>query len=240
MEDPSLEMTPTVLLGFGLLLGVRHALDADHVVAVSTIVTRHRRLGQAALVGLLWGVGHTITLLAAGLALLLFRWTLPPALTLSFELAAGVLLVGLGLETVRGFRRKQVHLHRHDHGSAPHVHFHSHRADPSHAHGHAPPSAGRPLLLGLAHGLAGSAALTLLALSTVASLWQGLLFISVFGIGSILGMMAVSLLIGLPFALTPGRLARVHQAIRLTAGLASTALGLSIVWATGLALLGGS
>ncbi len=231
-----MEMTPLFVLGFGLLLGVRHALDADHVVAVSTIVSRSRRLGQALLIGLLWGVGHTITLLAAGLALLLFRWTLPVALTLSFELAVGVLLVGLGLETIRGFRQKQVHLHRHDHGSGPHLHFHSHQADPSHAHDHA---AGRPLLLGLAHGLAGSAALTLLALSTVASLWQGLLFISVFGIGSILGMMAVSLLIGLPFALTTGRLARVHQAIRLTAGLASTALGLSIVWTTGLALLGG-
>lgn len=227
------------MLGFGLLLGVRHALDADHVVAVSTIVSRSRRLGQALCVGLLWGVGHTLTLLAAGLGLLLFRWTLPAGLALGFELAVGVLLVVLGLETVWGFRRKQVHLHRHDHGSGPHLHFHSHQGGPSHAHPHAAPSAARPLLVGLVHGLAGSAALTLLALSSVASPWQGLLVISVFGVGSIVGMMAVTFLIGLPVVLAARRLGPAQQAIRLAAGLASLAFGLSIVWASGVGLLGG-
>lgn len=234
-----METTPLLVLGFGLLLGVRHALDADHVVAVSTIVSRSRHLGQALLVGLLWGVGHTLTLLAAGLAILLFRWTLPETLTLSFELAVGVLLVALGLETVRGLRRKQVHLHLHDHGDSPHLHFHSHRAGPAHAHEHASPSAVRPLLVGLVHGLAGSAALTLLALSSVASPWQGLLVISVFGVGSILGMTAVTLLIGLPVILAARRLGPAQQTIRLTAGLASLVLGLSIVWTTGLSLLSG-
>lgn len=232
-------MGPLLGLGFGLLLGVRHALDPDHVVAVSTIVSRSRRLGQALLVGLLWGVGHTLTLLGAALGLLLFRWSLPASLALGFELAVGLLLVALGLETIWGFRRQQIHLHRHDHGSGPHLHFHSHRAGPSHAHAHAAPSAARPLLVGFVHGLAGSAAVTLLALSSGASPWQGFFLIALFGVGSILGMLAVTLLIGLPVVLAARRLGPTQQAIRLAAGLASLVLGLSIVWTTGAGLLGG-
>ena len=219
------------------MLGVRHALDADHVVAVSTIVSRSRHLGQAAAVGLLWGVGHTLTLLAAGLSVLFFRWTFVERLTLSFELAVGVLMVGLGVETIWNYRRQQVHVHRHEHGSGPHLHFHSHRSGPSHAHDHASPSPARPLLVGLVHGLAGSGALTLLALSSVTSFWQGLLFMALFGIGSIVGMMAVTLAIGLPVVLAAQRLGQAQQVIRLTAGLASLAVGLWITATVGSSLL---
>jgi ABC-type nickel/cobalt efflux system permease component RcnA len=191
-------------------------------------------------IGLFWGLGHTLTLLAAGLAILSFRRVLSESLTLSFELAVGVLMVGLGLETVWSYRRKQVHVHRHEHGSGPHLHFHSHRSGPAHTHDHARPSPARPLLIGLVHGLAGSGALALLALSSAPSLWQGLLFICLFGVGSILGMMAVTAAIGLPVVFAARRLGPTQQpAIRLTAGLASLAFGLWIVATVGPGLLGG-
>jgi ABC-type nickel/cobalt efflux system permease component RcnA len=215
-------MSWLALVGLGFLLGLKHALDADHVVAVSTIVSRHRKLSKASLVGALWGLGHTTTLFGVGVAVLAFRLTIPERVALVFELLVGVVLIGLGLSVLWDLRRRRIHAHVHRHDGHEHWHVHSHEGSEGHEHPHDGERLGlRPLLVGMVHGLAGSAALMLLVLSTVDSLWVGALYILVFGIGSIVGMLAVSTVISLPIVL----MARWQQGISAIAGLASVALG---------------
>ncbi len=211
------------LLGFGFLLGLQHALDADHVVAVSTLVSETKNLRRSSLLGALWGLGHTTTLLVAGLAVLLLKIAIPERLALSFEFMVGILLVLLGGDVLRRLWQQRPHIHPHTHADGTtHVHLHGHAHGPHHHHAH------RSFLVGLVHGLAGSAALLLLVLATVESVGQGILFILVFGLGSILGMWATSTLIALPFALL-GRIARVDRALRLVAGTVSILLGVTIM-----------
>ncbi len=220
------EITVLTALLFGFLLGVKHALDADHIVAVTAIVSRSRSLLRSALVGLSWGVGHTLTLVAAGIAVLVFKLTLPDKLSLSLEFVVGVLLVLLGVPLIWRLVASRPHVHLHQHGGKPHIHKHLHRDTPGHDHQHIR----RPLLMGMVHGLAGSGAITLLVVSTMSSVAQGLVFLLLFGIGSILGMMLFSGLIGIPFRLTAGLSLRLNLWVRGTAGLISIALGLFIMW----------
>jgi ABC-type nickel/cobalt efflux system permease component RcnA len=214
-------MSWLALVGLGFLLGLKHALDADHVVAVSTIVSRHRKLSKASLVGALWGLGHTTTLFGVGVAVLAFRLTIPERVALVFELLVGVVLIGLGLSVLWDLRRRRIHAHVHRHDGHEHWHVHSHEGSEGHEHPHGERLGLRPLLVGMVHGLAGSAALMLLVLSTVDSLWVGALYILVFGVGSIVGMLVVSTVISLPIVL----MARWQQGISAIAGLASVALG---------------
>lgn len=226
-------------LGLGLLLGLKHALDADHVVAVSTIVSEHPSPLRAALVGAFWGLGHTSTLLLVGLAVIVFRLTIPDRLALGAEFAVGVMLVVLGLLTVKGYRDKKVHLHVHQHGWRSHPHFHSHEQGRDHeGHPHRlPRRAGRSYLVGLVHGLAGGAALMVLVLATIPHAWLGLLYIAVFGLGSITAMLAGSLVLSLPFVLSVDRFGRANAYITLAAGLLSIGLGLLVMGETGSTLL---
>ncbi len=213
------------LLGLGFLLGLEHALDADHVVAVSTIVSESRSLRRSSLIGALWGMGHTTTLLIAGGILLALRLTIPTRLAQGFELLVGVVLIVLGVRVLILARREGLHLHLHRHGpeDPPHVHLHGHREGEGHEHLHV------PFLVGLVHGLAGSAALMLLILTTVDSLAVGIVYILIFGLGSILGMFLLSTLIGLPFLLA-GRIRALQQGVRWVAGGISIVLGLTIVY----------
>ncbi len=217
-------MTWLALMGLGFLLGLKHALDADHVVAVSTIVSQHRRLSRASLIGALWGLGHTTTLLGVGIAMLAFKLAIPERVALVFELFVGVVLIGLGLSVLWDLRRRRVHAHVHRHGELEHWHVHAHESSDSHEHFHRSRLALRPLVVGMAHGLAGSAAVMLSVLSTVDSLWAGVLYILVFGIGSIVGMLVVSTAIGLPIIWA----ARWQWGIRAVAGLASIILGTAL------------
>lgn len=216
------------LLSLGFLLGLRHALNADHVVAVSTIVAQTKRLTKAALVGTLWGLGHTLTLSIVGVFVLFGKLAIPESLAHGAEFLVGLALIWLGAATLWRLHRQRVHVHRHAHGSEEHVHFHQHAEGPEHAHEH-PRLGWKPLLVGMIHGLAGSAALMLLVLGTVRSELAGLLYIAVFGVGSIGGMLLVSLALGLPIVWTARSLVRAHQAIALTAGLASIAFGLWLI-----------
>lgn len=218
----------TLLLG--LVLGVEHALDADHLVAVSTIVSRSRHPLKAALVGMFWGIGHTATLFAAGLAVIIFKLSIPDRLALSMEFMVGVVLVVLGAQILWRYRARKVHLHRHDHAGEEesHLHFHSHADDPAHGHQHLAHRR-KSLLVGMIHGMAGSAALMLLVLSTINSPVEGMAYILLFGAGSIAGMMAVSLLIGLPFALSSRRFSSLNSAIRFAAASVSIALGIMVM-----------
>ena len=184
---------------------MEHALDSDHIVAVSTIVSLNRRPLRAVLVGAFWGIGHTLTLLLVGLAVIIFKLVIPFQLALSMEFLVGVVLVILGAQILGKYRIKKVHSHPHF------THYH------------------KSILVGVFHGLAGSAALMLFVFSTVRSAFEGVVYILLFGVGSILGMMVVSTIIGLLFALSAHRLASVNRPIRLVAGMVSVILGIIIM-----------
>ncbi len=223
------EATVLTAVSFGFLLGVRHALDADHIVAVTTIVSCSRGLFNSARVGLSWGIGHTLTLFAVGFGVLVFKLTIPDRLALSMEFVVGVILVLLGVSVIRQLVMSRAHVHWHQHGDKHHLHSHSHGEVPGHDHRHIR----RSLLIGMVHGLAGSGALTILVLSTMSSVAQGLFFLLLFGVGSILGMLVFSGLISLPFKLTAGLSLRLTLWVRGIAGLISMFLGLFIMWQTG-------
>jgi len=214
------------LLLLGFLLGVKHALDADHIVAVSTIATGNRSLKRSCAIGFCWGVGHTAVLLVAGLAVLGFHLAVPHDAARLFEAGVGVMLVGLGLSVGWTLLRERLHVHAHTHeGGTGHLHVHSHREGHGHAHLHRYRLEYKSLAIGMVHGLAGSAALMLLVLSTVRSLTDGMLYILVFGAGSIAGMVLLGAVLSVPFAVTPARLVRTHLVLRALAGLASVSLG---------------
>lgn len=220
------------LLGFGFVLGLKHALDADHVVAVSTLVTQTKNLKKSSLFGAIWGLGHTTTLLLVGFLILTFKLSFPEKLTLLFEFLVGIVLVILGIGVLRKVIKSKIHFHGHKHGGVVHIHFHSHKGSSSHSnHTH---HYKKSFVVGVVHGLAGSAALMLLVLTTVKSIFQGLLYIIIFDIGSILGMLAISTIIGLPFVLTKN-FANTHNRIKIIAGVMSIVLGFTIMYEIGFA-----
>lgn len=221
------------MLGLGFLLGLRHALDADHVVAVSTIVAQTRNLAKAAVVGIFWGLGHTLTLGLVGLIVLFGGLSLPEPFEKGAEFLVGVVLVLLGASTLYGLRRGRLHLHPHRHDLEEHVHFHSHAHESSHEHEHPKRLGLRPLLVGMVHGLAGSAALLLLVLAEMTSPILGVFYILLFGAGSIVGMLLVSLAIGLPVAWTARSLQGGYRAIAALAGIASLAFGAWLIFEIG-------
>lgn len=235
-SDAPRPTTAASVLAFGLVLGLKHAVEADHLAAVTTIVSERKSILSASLVGGLWGVGHTISLFAAGLAVILLRVEISKRMEMALEFCVALMLVALGANALRKLARGgRVHLHTHRHGGFWHVHPHLHEssgeADEETHHGLR--LSGRPLVVGMIHGLAGSAALMLLVLSTIQSPLTGLAYIAVFGVGSIGGMMLMSALVGLPVHLTAGRFMRANLAIRCLAGLFSLGFGLFMVYEIG-------
>lgn len=215
-------MTLLTLLGLGFLLGIEHATDADHVAAVSTITTECKNLKHSALHGIYWGLGHTFTLLFVGILLLLFKITIPQRLAIFFELIVGLMLVFLGINLFVKIIKNRFHLHLHKHGKIAHLHYHTHRSQHSHRHSRA------SFFVGLVHGLAGSAALMLLVLATVKTVISGLIYILVFGVGSILGMLLISISISIPILLAKN-LGRIHFIIRSVASFVSIFIGVSVI-----------
>jgi sulfite exporter TauE/SafE len=220
-----------VLTG-GLLLGLQHALDADHLAAVSTIVSERKSLISASIVGGLWGIGHTVSLLVAGLAVILLHVQITDRVAGVLEFGVALMLIGLGINALLRLRRSTLHWHTHKHGAHAHSHPHFHEpgcelAEPTH---HQLKVGLRPLVVGLVHGLAGSAALMLMVLSTVSSPIVGLAYILIFGLGSIGGMMIMSSLFSLPFHITANRFTRANFAVRLLAGCFSLGFGLFLAY----------
>jgi nickel/cobalt transporter (NicO) family protein len=221
------------VLAFGLILGFKHATEADHVMAVSTIVSEHRNLVKVAVVGGLWGLGHTLTLVAIGIVVLMLGVAIPERISQYLEFGVGLMIIGLsGTALRRIFRRPtDLHVHTHAHGTNRHSHVHfgdNHTEDDelSENHSHRVNQIGlKPLLVGAMHGLAGSAALTLLVLTQVKSLVLGISYLLIFGFGSVLGMMVVSTLIGVPFALSSRRLTKVTFGLQAVAGFAGLCFG---------------
>lgn len=219
----------------GLILGVKHALDADHVIAISTIVSQHQNLKWASFIGAFWGLGHTLTLFLVGILVIGLRLTIPPRVALAFEFLVALMLLFLGLNILwRSFREERLHAHAHAHSPQTHAHFHIHDS-PAEEHRHPHPfnSMRKPFVIGMVHGLAGSAALMLLVLATIPSALAGLFYIIIFGIGSVGGMLVLSSLIGIPFALSQQRFTLLNRSIRLVAGVAGVAFGLFLGWQIG-------
>ena len=200
----------SVLL-FGFLLGMRHALDADHLAAVAALAGGSGGAPRIVRLGVYWALGHSITLVMLGSVVLLTNSVVPPALEASLECLVGVLLIALGVGVVRRVGTGRIHIHAHRHGTHLHLHAHSHprsdRSYSSHDHGHTAALSRRAILVGVVHGLAGSAALVLLTLSTVDSVWIGMGHLAFFGIGTIIGMAVLSCVIALPLQLLAKRFA---------------------------------
>jgi ABC-type nickel/cobalt efflux system permease component RcnA len=229
------------ILSVGLVFGLKHATEVDHVVAVSTIVSHHKNVFHSALVGALWGAGHTASLLVIALIVLTLRVAIPEQVSGWFELGVAVMIVCLGISALRRALRKNadVHVHQHSHDGLSHTHVHFHEKETRHApaahshHSHAVSRLGwKPVLIGMMHGLAGSGALTLLVLTQINSSLIGFLYVATFGVGSIVGMLLMSGLIGLPFALTSQKLTHLHQSIQTVAAILS--IGFGIWYAYGL------
>jgi hypothetical protein len=229
-----MDATLTTALGLGLLLGLRHAMDGDHVAAVSTLVSQHRSIARACLLGAVWGAGHTVALLAAGVAVIAFKLTISQEVEQGLETAVAFVLILLGghvlLKTIGAVA---LHGHQHTHDGWSHRHLHVHLGPTDSGHLHLVRLGGRPFLVGLLHGLAGSAALMLVVLATIPSPAGGLVYILVFGVGSTAGMLILSGVIGIPFALAARRSPRLQAVVQALAGATSLALGLGLLWGLG-------
>jgi sulfite exporter TauE/SafE len=228
-------LSTTSVLAAGLLFGLKHAVEADHLAAVSTIVSERKSVFSSSIVGGLWGLGHTISLLMAGAAVLLLKIEIGHRTELALEFCVALMLVGLGANALRKLLRGKIHLHSHEHAglSRPHTHFHESSAKGDFRQHHRLSLNTRPLLIGMVHGLAGSAALMLVVLSTVKSSVIGLIFIAVFGIGSIGGMLIMSAIVSLPLQLTATRFKRTNRAVQIVAAMFSLGLGLLMVYEIG-------
>lgn len=208
--------------GFGSLLGMRHALEPDHLAAVSTLVSRERSSVKAAFLGVCWGLGHTLALLMVGVALVMLRAEMPASVSDAFEFTVAVMLVGLGLRAIlqAGAQGANGPTHVHRHGRV----VHTHAGMAGHVHIGTWTLARRPLAVGAIHGLAGSGALTALVLTTLPTTAARLSYMALFGLGSTLSMAALSGLLGWPLA----RLGTHHAVVRgvtLLVGCLSIALG---------------
>lgn len=229
-------MTLASILALGFLLGMRHATDADHLAAVATLATRSRSVGHTVVQGIAWGTGHTLTLMLFGGAVLVLGAVVPAQAAQALELAVGVMLVLLGADALYRLRRERIHFHAHRHADGvAHFHAHSHRGegaphDPArHEHVHARGFPARALLVGMVHGMAGSAALILLSLEALRSPAWGFVYIAIFGLGSILGMAALSAAIAVPLRLTSRHLKPTYDGLSAAVGLATILLGCYIV-----------
>ena len=248
------------ILAIGFFLGMRHATDPDHVIAVSTIVSRERSVTKAAFIGVLWGVGHTLTILAVGAAIILFGLAIPVRVGLTMEFCVGLMLILLGVLNLTGAMRwmsekfspahpavagEHAHLHQHD--AKLHFHWHSHApASEHHAESLTPPQslersfagldvyqALRPLFVGIVHGLAGSAAVALLVLSAIRNPKWAVLYLLVFGVGTIAGMMLITSIIALPFSVAGYRFGWLNRGLVTGSGILSLVFGLFVCYQIG-------
>jgi len=248
------------VLLFGFVLGMRHATDPDHVIAVSTIVSRERSLSKAALIGALWGLGHTVTILIVGAAIILLNLTIPPRVGLTMEFTVGLMLILLGILNLSGAskwlsekfspahpRVTGEHAHIHEHESGLHYHWHAHQREQEH---HADSLSApkwlaspvaqlgwfhtlRPFFIGIVHGLAGSAAVALLVLATIRDPRWSIPYLLVFGVGTIAGMMLITMAISLPFSFAGTRFASLNRGLITGSGLLSLGFGLFLAYHIG-------
>ncbi|WP_336771165.1 MULTISPECIES: HupE/UreJ family protein [unclassified Paenibacillus] len=198
----------TVLL-LGLVLGIKHSIEPDHIIAVSTMVSNQKKLWRSTLTGIFWGIGHTSTLFIVGMVLVLLKGELPEVWAMSLEFLVGVMLVYLGYKNVVSVKRAYQHSHRHDKSSLIKV-----------------------TVIGFIHGLAGSAAMVILTLSTVESVWECALYILVFGVGTITGMLIFTTILGIPFVYSKTSV-KLNRGLMQAAGTVSFLFGLYYMYNLG-------
>lgn len=228
-------LSAMAILGLGLVIGLRHALDTDHLAAVSTIVSERKNLFSSLLIGGLWGLGHTVSLLIAGIAVIFLNLNIEKY-EKPLEFCVALMLIGLGLNVlVKLARGGKIHFHEHEHGGHHHVHPHLHdgKPEPEPNTHHGLKLSVRPLVIGMIHGLAGSAALMLAVLATIKSSALAFAYIIIFGIGSIGGMMIMSLVLSLPLHLTAASFTRTNWAVRALSGVFSLGFGLFMAYEIG-------
>ncbi|HSR55537.1 MAG TPA: sulfite exporter TauE/SafE family protein [Alphaproteobacteria bacterium] len=223
------------VLGLGFLIGMKHALEADHVAAVASLASGGNSVGETTKMGVAWGLGHTATLFLIGSVVLLLDWVVPETMAEALEFTVGVMLVALGIDVMVRMARGNAHFHAHTHGGSQHFHAHRHAEAAGHdsaAHAHVHPRGLplRALLVGSVHGLAGSAALVLLTLSTIQSVWLGLAYMLLFGLGSVAGMALLSCAIALPLRFTAQHMNWAFRGLTAAIGGATMVLGASIAW----------
>jgi hypothetical protein len=225
------------ILGLGFLMGMRHACEADHAAAVASLATRSGSIAQTVKQGMVWGLGHTLTLLMFSSLVLMLGTIIPERFAQGLELMVGLMLVGLGIDVFRRMRKNRIHFHVHQHPDLPpHFHAHTHTepthpANTSHDHTHGFPY--RALLVGLMHGMAGSAALILLTLNTTLSASQAILYILLFGLGSTLGMGLLSVIMAIPFWYSAQSLTWLHNGLQACVGVMTTILGVLMAFSSG-------
>lgn len=225
-------MTLLAILVLGFFLGMRHATDADHVVAVTTIVSRERSARAALSIGALWGLGHSVTILTVGGAIVVLGVVIPPRLGLSMEMSVAVMLVVLGIMNVTGAVRR---IDEAAHGASPgakELVNGSHAPSISRLNGFG--RAFRPLLVGIVHGLAGSAAIALLVLATIRDPKWALLYLVIFGAGTVIGMMLLTVAMVVPLAALTRRYGSVELVMSRMTGLVSIAFGLFLMYQIGI------
>jgi len=224
-------MTVLSVLSIGFLLGLRHALDADHIAAVAALATRSRSIGETVKTGIAWGIGHTVTLFGVCLVIIFSGIAFPEKIAGTLEFLVGLILVGLGIDVISRILRERIHVHTHAHpDKGSHIHFHSHENEIphdtlAHEHEHRSTLPSRALAIGLMHGLAGSAALLLLALNQQASTSLTLIYLLVFGFGSVIGMGILSVVIAWPILASARKGTNLFKRFNLAIGASTAAVG---------------
>ena len=219
-------------LTLGFTIGLLHALDPDHVVAMGTIVSRERSIRRSSLLGAIWGLGHTTSLALVGLIVLVLQFTIPPPLSKGMELGVALMIMLLGGQLIwQSARGCVLHGHTHTHNRSIHAHVHIHnRTDVESHHHHRPRSGKQSFAIGIIHGLAGSAAVTLAVMTTMTSTLQGFLYIVVFGLGSIGGMLIMSTLMSVPFSMLAHRLTTWQKPAQGLVGVLAVSFGMYFAW----------
>ena len=219
----------------GLLLGVRHAFEPDHLAAVSTLASRPgARLWSAARLGVIWGIGHTITVASVVGVIVVLGVQLPPRLWPAAELVVAGLLIVLGLTVIWHYARGRWHMHVHTHPASliplSHIHLHSHTNDSTHSHAHATVDARRSLGFGIAHGLAGSGAIAALLVAAAPDMTSRVVYFAAFGAGTIVGMLSVSLTLSVFVRMAAERSAKWATVLHVGAAVGSVAAGIALAW----------
>ncbi|CCQ72956.1 urease accessory protein [Magnetospira sp. QH-2] len=232
------------IFGLAFLIGIQHALEADHMAAVASLATRGGSLRRTLKTGAFWGLGHTLTLLAVTMAVILADAVIDDTLAGWLEFAVGLMLVGLGGHVLYRLIRDRIHFHIHRHrGGKVHTHAHSHAGEGQaheaspHTHEHPRMAPVKALAIGMMHGMAGSAAMLVLAASVLTDAWSGLLYVALFGVGSMLGMALFSVAIAVPLAWSARFLTVANSGLQAAIGLVTIGLGLSIAHEMGMSLL---
>lgn len=195
-----MEINLLSILAIGFVLGIKHAMEPDHVIAVSTMVSNTKKLLSPSIIGIFWGIGHTITLFIVGMVFIFMKKEIPHEWALFLEFAVGVMLVYLGIKSYLFPQKKHIHSHEHTHGGISHKHFHIDNIN--HQHTNRGVSYLKSVFIGLVHGLSGSAAMILLTMTSVEHPWQAGIYIIIFGVGTVIGMLLCTILIGIPFVLS--------------------------------------